>query len=108
MYIDLTDTLNIWLLTKYLLSTEGRWKVVAKFIQGKENIFSREFEVKKYGESFILPSDSARVFSVGRLTTFPLSPFIVTLTPKTSHLRLGLHDILHAIVMRISTVKTVL
>ncbi len=42
MYIDLTDTLNIWLLTKYLLSTEGRWKVVAKFIQGKENFFSKE------------------------------------------------------------------
>ncbi len=57
--IDLTDTLTIWLLTKYLLSREGRWKVVAKFNQGKENIFSREFEVKKYGKSFMLPSDSA-------------------------------------------------
>ncbi|KAF4097808.1 hypothetical protein G5714_021816 [Onychostoma macrolepis] len=45
---------------------EGRWKVVAKFVQGKENIFSREFEVKKY----VLPA------------------FNVTLTPKTSHLRL--------------------
>ncbi|XP_043079055.1 complement C3-like isoform X1 [Puntigrus tetrazona] len=45
---------------------EGRWKVVAKFNQGKENIFSREFEVKKY----VLPA------------------FNVTLTPKTSHLRL--------------------
>uniref|UniRef100_A0A671RHE9 Macroglobulin domain-containing protein n=1 Tax=Sinocyclocheilus anshuiensis TaxID=1608454 RepID=A0A671RHE9_9TELE len=45
---------------------EGKWKVVAKFDQGKENIFSREFEVKKY----VLPA------------------FNVTLTPKTSHLRL--------------------
>ncbi|XP_056125689.1 complement component c3b, tandem duplicate 2 isoform X1 [Rhinichthys klamathensis goyatoka] len=53
----------------YLLSTvvkEGKWKVVAKFDQGKENIFSREFEVKKY----VLPA------------------FNVTLTPKTSHLGL--------------------
>ncbi|KAK7137181.1 hypothetical protein R3I93_017300 [Phoxinus phoxinus] len=52
----------------YLLSTvakEGKWKVVAKF-EGKENIFSREFEVKKY----VLPA------------------FNVTLTPKTSHLGL--------------------
>lgn len=72
--IDLPDTLDMWLLTKYLLSREGRWKVVAKFDQGKENIFSREFEVKKYGKSFILPSDSARSFSVGRLTAFLLSP----------------------------------
>ncbi|KAF4097806.1 hypothetical protein G5714_021814 [Onychostoma macrolepis] len=45
---------------------EGRWKVVAKFYKAKENIFSREFEVKKY----VLPA------------------FNVTLTPKTSHLRL--------------------
>ncbi|XP_059399391.1 ophiophagus venom factor-like [Carassius carassius] len=45
---------------------EGKWKVVAKFDQGKENIFSREFEVKKY----VLPA------------------FNVTLSPKTSHLRL--------------------
>nr|NP_001116778.1 novel protein similar to vertebrate complement component 3 (C3) precursor [Danio rerio]CAQ13357.1 novel protein similar to vertebrate complement component 3 (C3) [Danio rerio] len=45
---------------------EGRWKVVAKFDQGKENVFSREFEVKKY----VLPA------------------FNVTLTPKTSHLSL--------------------
>ncbi len=60
--IDLSVTLDIWLLTKYLLSREGRWKVVAKFDQGKENIFSREFEVKKYGKSFIRPSDSARFF----------------------------------------------
>ncbi|KAK2907093.1 hypothetical protein Q8A67_006078 [Cirrhinus molitorella] len=45
---------------------EGKWKVVAKFDQGKQNIFSREFEVKKY----VLPA------------------FNVTLTPKTSHLRL--------------------
>uniref|UniRef100_A0A672LIE0 Complement C3-like n=1 Tax=Sinocyclocheilus grahami TaxID=75366 RepID=A0A672LIE0_SINGR len=43
---------------------EGKWKVVAKFDQGKEN--SREFEVKKY----VLPA------------------FNVTLSPKTSHLRL--------------------
>ncbi|XP_077082846.1 complement component c3b, tandem duplicate 2 isoform X2 [Siphateles boraxobius] len=53
----------------YLLSTvvkEGKWKVVAKFDKGKENIFSREFEVKKY----VLPA------------------FNVTLTPKTSHLGL--------------------
>ncbi|XP_073699792.1 complement C3-like [Garra rufa] len=53
----------------YPLSTiakEGKWKVVAKFDQAKENIFSREFEVKKY----VLPA------------------FNVTLTPKTSHLRL--------------------
>ncbi|XP_067252456.1 complement component c3b, tandem duplicate 2 [Chanodichthys erythropterus] len=53
----------------YLLSTvakEGKWKVVTKFDQGKENIFSREFEVKKY----VLPA------------------FNVTLTPKTSHLGL--------------------
>ncbi|XP_048037426.1 complement C3-like [Megalobrama amblycephala] len=53
----------------YLLSTvakEGKWKAVAKFDQGKENIFSREFEVKKY----VLPA------------------FNVTLTPKTSHLGL--------------------
>ncbi|XP_050950691.1 LOW QUALITY PROTEIN: complement C3-like [Labeo rohita] len=45
---------------------EGKWKVVAKFDQGKENIFTREFDVKKY----MLPA------------------FNVTLTPKTSHLRL--------------------
>nr|CAQ13355.1 novel protein similar to vertebrate complement component 3 (C3) [Danio rerio]CAQ15376.1 novel protein similar to vertebrate complement component 3 (C3) [Danio rerio] len=45
---------------------EGRWKVVAKFDQGKENVFSREFEVKKY----VLPA------------------FNVTLIPKTSHLSL--------------------
>ncbi|XP_016386615.1 complement C3-like [Sinocyclocheilus rhinocerous] len=45
---------------------EGKWKLVAKFDQGKENIFSREFEVKKY----VLPA------------------FNVTLSPKTSHLRL--------------------
>ncbi|XP_067272244.1 complement component c3b, tandem duplicate 2 [Pseudorasbora parva] len=45
---------------------EGKWKVVAKFDQGKENIYSREFEVKKY----VLPA------------------FNVTLTPKTSHLSL--------------------
>uniref|UniRef100_A0A8C2FS32 Complement component c3b, tandem duplicate 2 n=1 Tax=Cyprinus carpio TaxID=7962 RepID=A0A8C2FS32_CYPCA len=45
---------------------EGKWKVVAKFDQGKENIFSRDFEVKKY----VLPA------------------FNVTLSSKTSHLRL--------------------
>ncbi|XP_067272243.1 complement C3-like [Pseudorasbora parva] len=53
----------------YVLSNvvkEGKWKVVAKFDQGKENIYSREFEVKKY----VLPA------------------FNVTLTPKTSHLSL--------------------
>ncbi|XP_056613917.1 complement C3-like [Triplophysa dalaica] len=45
---------------------EGRWKVVAKLDMGKENTFSREFEVKKY----VLPA------------------FNVTLTPKKSHLSL--------------------
>ncbi|XP_073669750.1 venom factor-like [Paramisgurnus dabryanus] len=51
----------------YPLSTvvkEGRWKVVAKFDEAKENAFTREFEVKKY----VLPA------------------FNVTLTPKASHL----------------------
>uniref|UniRef100_A0A673I772 Complement C3-like n=1 Tax=Sinocyclocheilus rhinocerous TaxID=307959 RepID=A0A673I772_9TELE len=40
------------------VTVTGKWKLVAKFDQGKENIFSREFEVKKYGKPFILPSDS--------------------------------------------------
>ncbi|TRY97834.1 hypothetical protein DNTS_014966 [Danionella cerebrum] len=45
---------------------EGKWKVVAKFEHGKENVFSREFEVKKY----VLPA------------------FNVTLTPSTPHVSL--------------------
>ncbi|KAK3509967.1 hypothetical protein QTP70_023783, partial [Hemibagrus guttatus] len=45
---------------------EGKWKVVAKFDQRKENTFSADFEVKKY----VLPA------------------FNVTLIPKTSHFSL--------------------
>ncbi|XP_030637168.1 complement C3 [Chanos chanos] len=46
--------------------SEGMWKVVAKFDNWKQNIFSAEFEVKKY----VLPA------------------FNVTLTPKKSHFSL--------------------
>ncbi|XP_016303668.1 complement C3 [Sinocyclocheilus anshuiensis] len=52
--------------TLYTVVKEGRWKVVAKFDNVKENTFSAVFDVKKY----VLP------------------PFNVTLTPKKSYLSL--------------------
>ncbi|XP_016427569.1 complement C3-like [Sinocyclocheilus rhinocerous] len=52
--------------TLYTVVKEGRWKVVSKFDNVKENTFSVVFDVKKY----VLP------------------PFNVTLTPKKSYLSL--------------------
>lgn len=55
MWVDLDISKLLFIL--YFISIyfrEGRWKVIAKFDGRKENTFSREFEVKKYGKKFMI------------------------------------------------------